>query len=574
MVQNRRVEFKGVFDIKEILNAITDLQNKLSGIKLDNSSAKNFEKTFIDLKKRAQEIDAEIKQGFTNTNQINNFNNHLLKLGQQMEILRGEIGRIDTSFNNLQLSPSVQKQFDDLKNSANSMFDAYSAELSSIESKISSFASKSGISFSDEEISGLSQIIGQEKELSKIRDQKVSNLNEERQSIEQTISSLKEKLEVSKQEVQTARENRDITTELLAEQRAKIASMKVSETDPAELEKERNIRADLIAKNEAAGRELRNQEKTQEKIKQNLKSQEAELSKINSSLEGITRFFNVLSGNSSGLDDDAAAAASEFADLQVKVTNLETKLKSVNEELEEFKRLQSQKAKAGFEGSQKDLEGVGKGLRETSDAAKETGENLENLNKQDAFFDNLKNRATAIFGLGNAFIYVNRFIRESVTAIKELDAAFTEIAVVTDMTTSQLWESFDTYNEMAQRLGTTTVDAIETSALYYQQGLETAEVMTLTEETMKMARIAGMDFAEATDRLTAALRGFKLEMSEASRVNDVFSALAAESAVDTDELSYALTKTASIAQSAGMELETTSAFLSQMINFATYTRVA
>ena len=68
------------------------------------------------------------------------------------------------------------------------------------------------------------------------------------------------------------------------------------------------------------------------------------------------------------------------------------------------------------------------------------------------------------------------------------------------MTTSQLWESFDTYNEMAQRLGTTTVDAIETSALYYQQGLETAEVMTLTEETMKMARIAGMDFAEATDR--------------------------------------------------------------------------
>ena len=80
-----------------------------------------------------------------------------------------------------------------------------------------------------------------------------------------------------------------------------------------------------------------------------------------------------------------------------------------------------------------------------------------------------------------------------------------------------------------------------------------------------MARIAGMDFAEATDRMTAALRGFKLEMEDANRVNDVFSALAAESAVDTNELSYALTKTASIAKSAGMELETTSAFLSQMI---------
>lgn len=565
MTQNRKVEFKGTFDIQEILNTVNDLQNRLSGIKLDDASVKRFEKTFVDIKKRAQEIDAEIKQGFTNTNQINNFNNHLLKLGQQMEVLRGEISRIDTSFNNLQLSPSVQKQFDSLKNSANSMFDAYETQLSNIENKISAFASKSGISFSEEEISGLSQVISQEKELTKIRDQKVSDLNAEKQSIEQSISSLKEKLEISKQEVQTARENRDITTKLLAEQRAKISSMKTSEVDPAELEKERNIRSDLIAKNEAAGRELRNQEKTQEKIEQNLRDQESELSKINSSLESVTRFFNTLSGNSSGLDDDAAAAAQEFTDLRNIVNDLENKLNSVNIELEEFKRLQSQETKIGFEKSQKDLDGVGEGLRKTSEAAGETADNLESLNKQDAFFDNLKARATAIFGLGNAFIYVNRFIRESVQAIKELDDAFTEIAVVTNMTTSQLWESFDTYNQMAQRLGTTTVDAIKTSALYYQQGLETAEVMQLTEETMKMARIAGMDYAEATDRMTAALRGFKLEMEDAQRVNDVFSALAAESAVDTDELSSALTRTASIAASAGMELETTSAFLSQMI---------
>ena len=233
--------------------------------------------------------------------------------------------------------------------------------------------------------------------------------------------------------------------------------------------------------------------------------------------------------------------------------------------MQKFKDLQSEAANVDLGKSKKDIDNLGLSLEKASEETGTMGENLVNLSKQDQFFDNLKNRATAVFGLTNAFIYMNRFIRESVNAIKELDAAFTEIAVVTDMTTTQLWESFDIYNEMAQKLGTTTVDAIQTSALYYQQGLDTVEVLQLTEETMKMARIAGMDYAEATDRMTAALRGFKLEMSEASRVNDVFSALAAESAVDTDELSYALTKTASIAQSAGMELETTSAFLSQMI---------
>jgi hypothetical protein len=31
---------------------------------------------------------------------------------------------------------------------------------------------------------------------------------------------------------------------------------------------------------------------------------------------------------------------------------------------------------------------------------------------------------------------------------------------------------------------------------------------------MKMARIAGLDYAEATDAMTAALRGFNMELDE------------------------------------------------------------
>jgi TP901 family phage tail tape measure protein len=81
---------------------------------------------------------------------------------------------------------------------------------------------------------------------------------------------------------------------------------------------------------------------------------------------------------------------------------------------------------------------------------------------------------------------------------------------------------------------------------------------------MKMARIAGLDTAEATDRMTAALRGFNMELTEtnAQKVADVYSQLAAITASDVDEISSAMTKTASIASSAGMEFETTAAFLS------------
>jgi hypothetical protein len=52
--------------------------------------------------------------------------------------------------------------------------------------------------------------------------------------------------------------------------------------------------------------------------------------------------------------------------------------------------------------------------------------------------------------------------------------------------------------------------------------------MKLGVETLKMARIAGIDASSATEAMTAALRGFNMELNETSaqRVDDVYSKLA------------------------------------------------
>lgn len=91
--------------------------------------------------------------------------------------------------------------------------------------------------------------------------------------------------------------------------------------------------------------------------------------------------------------------------------------------------------------------------------------------------------------------------------------------------------------------------------------------MELGTETMKMARIAGIDYAKSTDYMTATLRGFNLELNKlsAQRVNDVYSELAAVTASDTQEIAEAMTKTASIASSAGMSLEVTATLLAKAI---------
>lgn len=193
-------------------------------------------------------------------------------------------------------------------------------------------------------------------------------------------------------------------------------------------------------------------------------------------------------------------------------------------------------------------------------AANET----QQLNKE---LSDVQNKVAYFFSLTNSVNLLKRSIRSAYDTVKELDAAMTETAVVTDFSVNDMWDQLPRYTKAANELGTTTLGAYQTMTLFYQQGLKTNEVFEIGTETMKMARIANMDYADATDKMTAALRGFNMELNETSaqRVNDVYSELAAITAADTNEIATAMTKTASIADSANMEFETTAAFLSQIV---------
>lgn len=179
--------------------------------------------------------------------------------------------------------------------------------------------------------------------------------------------------------------------------------------------------------------------------------------------------------------------------------------------------------------------------------------------------DRLKSRIGYIFSLGNAYYQLRRVLKQTLTDVNNIDKAFASIAMVTEKTVNGLWEHYGEYATLAQKLGQSTESAIKTSALFYQQGLKDAEVMRLTEDTMKLATLAGLDFEKATSQMTAALRGFHMEMEESSHVTDVYSELAAHAAADVNGIAYAMSKTASIANSAGMSFENTAAFLTQMI---------
>ena len=214
-----------------------------------------------------------------------------------------------------------------------------------------------------------------------------------------------------------------------------------------------------------------------------------------------------------------------------------------------------------------DLTQLGVVAQTTGDQVAAAGEKYGAIADDQGRINNIKENIKQFIGWAGASKVLSAAIRNAFNDIKELDAVMTEIAVVTDFDIGDMWEQLPQYTQRANDLGLAITEVYEASALYYQQGLDTNEMVALSNETLKMAKIAGLDAAEATDRMTAALRGFNMELDEASaqKVADVYSKLAAITAADVDEISSAMTKTASIASSAGMEFETTAAFLSQII---------
>ena len=197
-------------------------------------------------------------------------------------------------------------------------------------------------------------------------------------------------------------------------------------------------------------------------------------------------------------------------------------------------------------------------IDETVDKVKQFVASTEIADRE---LSSMENSLLTFFSLNKLWHTFANGAREALGVVKELDAAMTEIAVVTDYDLDEIWDKRGEYVDRATKLGAKPIDVVNASALYYQQGLPEGEIAAITEDTIKMARIGGLAGAEATDYMTSAIRGFNMEMSEGARVNDVYSQVAAKTASDTKELATAMSKTASIAHNSGSEFENITAFL-------------
>lgn len=556
------VKFKGEFDVSQIMNSIKQMRTELA--KQGSSPLfGNLDKEISKLEGLGSTIQAQIGKGFASTKEFKAFEANISKLELEFQKLGQSFDSINGD-NLRQALKNVDKQVDEMKKKTLEMANAFKSSFST---NTESIANAKKLTNEIVEMAKAGKTYEEaQKRIATYYEDQARQQKEVTKSLKEQIATLQgQSFDITKsgfQKRQFTSGGADINAAQLAQVNSAYEKSIKSANTGAQAWKafQKEIKALNI--------EMKNSDLISGKIKTNFASYKSAIDQNNASIKRLSTslnestqaealFNNQSAQMASALErqkneyNAAANAAQGYKDAEAKVGQKKQEHQNISNSLS-----------ASINNLKSQLNGEANALRQS---AAETGNAVKAQSDFNMSLDSMKSRIAYVFSIGNAYYQLRRVLQNTLEDVKNIDKAFASIAMVTDKTISGLWGTYEQYAQMAQKLGQSTESAIKASALFYQQGLKDAEVMQLTEDTMKLATLANLDFEKATSQMTAALRGFHMEMDQGAHVTDVYSELAAHAAADVNGIAYAMSKTASIANNAGMSFENTAAFLTQMI---------
>lgn len=138
---------------------------------------------------------------------------------------------------------------------------------------------------------------------------------------------------------------------------------------------------------------------------------------------------------------------------------------------------------------------------------------------------------------------------------KDLNKALNDIAIVSDLTATQLTQFAQSASKAAKELKTTTTEYAQAALIFYQQGLEGSAVKERTDAVIKMMHVTGQTAETVSNQMTAVWNNFYNGAESLEYYIDVLTALGAATASSTDEITQGLEKFAAIANTVGLSYE-------------------
>ena len=154
------------------------------------------------------------------------------------------------------------------------------------------------------------------------------------------------------------------------------------------------------------------------------------------------------------------------------------------------------------------------------------------------------------------FYDVINVIRQAGEAVIDLNTNITELAKVSEASTSQIYDDFNSYADIAKEVGGTISDTISATADWSRNGYNIPDSKELAEVAMIYKNVGdGIDIDQANEYLISTLRGFSLEAKDAMDIIDSINEVANNEPISSAGIGDALQRSAAAFNAANTSLQ-------------------
>lgn len=261
-------------------------------------------------------------------------------------------------------------------------------------------------------------------------------------------------------------------------------------------------------------------------------------------------------------DSFKSLSASEKGASQIGIDKL---VQRINKDLDENTNY-SKRAKLGLRALRDELESANpRNLKEiTSEIINIENAEIRAGRAGKSFFDIFKTKGIYSF-IGQMQSYLSMYIgfygmvnavKSVVSTVTELNSKITELAKVSEQSSSQIYADFDSYADIAKEVRGTISDTIAATANWSKNGYNIPDAKQLAEVSQLYKNVGdGIDINTANESLISTLKGFQLEADQAEHIVDVFNEVSNNEAISSGGIGEALQRSAASFNAASTSLE-------------------
>lgn len=162
-------------------------------------------------------------------------------------------------------------------------------------------------------------------------------------------------------------------------------------------------------------------------------------------------------------------------------------------------------------------------------------------------------------GLATLASYVRRLATQAVKSVADVDAAMTQLRIVTDATDAEMTQFFERASALASKLGQSVTGVLGSIETFSRLGYNLGDASTLAEYATILSNVANVDVSEATTGLTSILKGYGMQVSESEHIADVLVEVGQKYAISASELLSAFERGGAALSASGTSFEKSAA---------------